>query len=95
MALTNPAQERTDTQREARKKAREAKREKKKLERQLADQRRQQRIKQAEELQAAQRPRQELENDEDDREERPAFFRRERGGPFGRPFFRLFDNDDD
>jgi len=103
VALVNPPQDRSAEQREARelrearKKARETQQleKKRKLEqRKLVEQRRQQSIKEAEELKAATRSRQVEVDDKDERQERPAFFRREREEPFGRPFFRLFSDED-
>lgn len=104
VALVNPVQEPRRVLPDAHVKAQEAKRvaaeqkkaeQKKKVEqRKLAERRRQQQIKDAEMRAAAARSRQE-DLDDDEREERPVFLQRERGGLFRTPGFRLFGNDDD
>lgn len=101
VALTSPAHDpAAAAKREARRKAQEARKleqKRKREERKLAEQRRQQSIKEARELKAAterSRP-QEVDDNDDDRDQRPSFFAREPDRPFERPFFRLFGGGND
>ncbi|TMI99505.1 MAG: hypothetical protein E6G97_21530 [Alphaproteobacteria bacterium] len=99
VALPIPAHDAAAAKHEARKRAQEAQKLEKKRqqqERKLAEQRRRQSIKEAQDVKAAaerSRP-QAVDDDDDDRDERPTFFRREREAPFGRPFFRMFGDND-